>query len=66
MAVPPSHKEKMGEGTQHLQGFMDDEMATLKCSVGSLRLTPEIYESKAYKTIEVDSVYQRICIRNKE
>lgn len=66
MVVPPSHKEYMGEETQHLRGFMDNEMVTLKCSVGSLRLTEDIYESTAYKTVEVDSVYQRICIQNKE
>lgn len=42
---------------------MDNEMTTLKCSAGSLRLKEEIYESTACKTREVNSIHQKICVQ---
>lgn len=46
-----------GRGNITLWGFIDQERATLKCSVSSLRLKEEIYESTTYKTTEVASIY---------
>lgn len=54
--VSLSNKEYMGKETQHLWGFMGNETATLKCSVDSMRLKEEIYESTAHKIIEVNSI----------
>lgn len=56
LIVSLSNKEYMEKETQHLWGFMGNETATLKCSVDSMRLKEEIYESTAYKIIEVDSI----------
>lgn len=66
LVVPPLIKNIWEKKHNTCGEFMDNEVATLKCSVGSVRLKEEIDESTACKTIEVDSVYQKICVQSKE